>query len=84
MNKIKGLEKVLAHRDREIEELKKSVQQKDRKYQEMKSRAMAYKRQLSLTPSFGAPFFGNAMPMQQMPVQFPFSMPRSASNETIK
>ena len=83
INKIKGLEKVLGHRDAEIKTLKATIESKDRKYQAMKSRANAFKRQLF---SGQGQFFGQNPFIPQM-MSFPSfgsSLPRSISDETIK
>ena len=83
VNRIKGLEKILSHRDEEILELKRTVERKEKKYQEMKIRANSCKRQMvcGAMPCYGQPF---AQPQMAALAFSNFSMPRSISNETVK
>ena len=84
MNRIKGLERKLAHRDSENEDLRRQIKERDYKYAEMKKRAMCYKQRLMCSNNgpMNMPFFQPNM-AQFMPMPMQTSFPRSVSNETI-
>ena len=86
INRIKGLERVIEHRDAEICELKIALRKREYQYSETKRRAMAYKQQAKSTQMmpqfqpFGMPY------MNQSPYMAPIArtvFPTSISNESI-
>ena len=85
MNRIKGLEKKLTHRDEENKDLKRKLAERDFQYAEMKKHAMHYKQRAASTSSVAMPYFqSNMAPFMGMQPQFHHAgIPRSVSNETI-
>ena len=85
MNRIKGLERIVEHRDTEIAELKTALKKRNYQYSEMKRRAMHYKQQMKSAPvmppmQFGMPYMNQNPYMQPVPRAI---FPASISNESI-
>ena len=90
MNKIKGLERIVQHRDEEILRLKSELRKKEFQYEEMKKRAMLFKQravanqttQMMPTMPFGNMGMQFYNPQSYIPQQLPI-IPKSVSNESI-
>ena len=85
INRIKGLERIIEHRDAQILELKTSLKKREYQYEEMKRRAMSYKHQAKATPmmpqvQYGMPYMNQAQFLPPMPRTI---FPASISNESI-
>ena len=85
INRIKGLERVIEHRDAEILQLKTALKKREYQYEEMKRRAMSYKQQAKSTPimpqvQYGMPYMNQPQFLPPMPRSI---FPASISNESI-
>ena len=87
MNKIKGLEQIVCHKDTEISELKETIKSKEFKYQEMKKRALYFKqrcRAVSAAPQqFPMQYYQPQPFPPMMQVGYNSGVTRSVSNETV-